>query len=392
MANIDLAEDVVQDTFSRALQNWSLNGIPENPSAWLYAVAKNRATDQLRKKRFTSDIDITDSSNKKLLESGYTAEYTMDKLWEEDDIEDNLLRMMFACCIPDIAVESQITLILKTLCGFSTAEIAYGLMVKEQTISKRLYRAKEYFRRHNSSPTFPENENLIPRLNGVLTSIYLLFNEGYQSSTNELPIRKDLLNQAMYLCKLLSDNERTSIPSVNAVLALMCFHAARIDSRTDDEGNAVLLADQDRNTWNWELITKGNEYLTRATTRNSLTLYHLEAAIAYEHCIARRIEDTNWAQIVTYYDWALKLQPSATLALNRYIALSQVEDETSIRSQLEDSVYRDEWERHHVFHSFLSDLNKKGNKGEAIKNLTTAIELCKNEHEKKLLERKLTEL
>lgn len=392
MANIDLAEDVVQDTFARALHNWSLNGVPDNPSGWLYTVAKNQATDQLRRKRFTSDIDITDGANKKLLESGYSAKYTMDKLWQEDDIEDNLLRMMFACCIPDLTVESQISLILKTLCGFSTAEIASALMVKEQTVSKRLYRAKEYFRKNNISPTFPEGGSLIPRLNGVLTSIYLLFNEGYMSSANVIPIRKDLLNQAMYLCKLLSDNERTSIPPVNAALALMCFHAARIDSRTDSDGNAVLLANQDRSKWNWELITRGNDYLIKATTKNSLSLYHLEAAIAYEHCIARKLEDTNWNQIVTYYDWALKLQPGANLALNRFIALSQIEESEQILEQLETSDYRSEWETNHLFHSFIADLTRDSDINRAKTSLKRAISVCKNDHEKRLLEQKLSAL
>ncbi len=388
LKHIDFAEDIVQDTFATAINNWSLNGIPANPPAWLYKVARNKATDQIRRNRFTEELDVSEG-NQQLLRSEYTVEYAMNKLWMEDTIKDDLLRMMFACCHEDISLESQVTLVLKTLCGFSTAEIASALVVNEQTISKRLYRVKEFFRKNEIKPSFPPEHELETRVNAVLTSIYLLFNEGYSSTHSALPIRKDLLNQAMYLCKLLSENKRTAIPEVLAALALMCFHTARIESRIDEEGNIVLLADQDRSRWNKELIDRGFGYLNDAATGSHLSTYHFEAAIAYEHCIAPSLKETNWTQILLFYNVALGMNPGPVISLNRLIVYHQVHGLEATLLEAQNSEHKKEWDRNYLFHSFMGDLFKNSDIKASTTHYNKALKLGQNATEKRVIQGKL---
>eukprot|EP01030_Chromulinospumella_sphaerica_P023441 gene23441-23472_t len=247
-----MAEDVVQDTLLRALETWSNNGLPDNPQAWLYRVARNKA------------------------------------YWQEEHIHDDLLRMMYACCDPRISGENQVTLILKTLCGFSTAEIARSFACPEDTVSKRLYRTREFFRENRIKPEFP--------------------------AAAELRDRTDA--QAMYLCGLLCHNHHTSAPEVYAAMALMYFHAARTDARTNETGEIVLLAQQDRSKWTKSHIQKGLEYMGQSSYGDTVSSYHIEAAIAQEHCIAPRFEDTNWSNILQYYDWLMLAFPSDIAAVN----------------------------------------------------------------------------
>lgn len=387
LKHIDFAEDIVQETFATAIHNWSLNGLPDNPPAWLYRVAKNKALDQIRKNRYSEELDVSEE-NKRLLHSEYTVEYMMNKLWVEDEIKDDLLRMMFACCHQSIKLESQVTLVLKTLCGFSTAEIASALVVNEQTVSKRLYRVKEFFRTNDIKPSFPPANEIRERVNAVLTSIYLLFNEGYSSTHNGLHIRKDLLNQAMYLCKLLTENKLTNLPETSATLALMCFHTARIDSRMDDEGNMILLADQDRSCWNVELINQGYVYLNASAT-GQLSTYHFEAAIAYEHCIARSFEETNWKQILAYYDLMLQVNANHVVALNRLIIYRQVHGLEDTLKAIKNSPFRDDWDANYLFNSFMGDLFKETEPNKALNYYEKAINQGANETEIKLLKDKI---
>lgn len=314
--NLQLSEDVVQETFITAVQNWALKGLPENPPAWLMRVAKNKAINAIRRNKYSSAIDFSDP-DRKLLQSEYTISAQIEKLWQEDEIQDDLMRMMFACCHEQLSPENQITLILKTLCGFSTSEIASAFLTSEETISKRLYRTREFFRKEKIKPEFPEDNQIQERTEAVLKAIYLIFNEGYNSGKSNELIRKDLLHQAMYLCKLLCDHSHTQLPQVYAAMALMCFHASRIESRITTEGEIVLLAQQDRSNWNAQLISEGVQYLNKAASGKKLSTYHIEAAIAYEHCVTKNYKDTNWKQILAYYDLLFQLYPTSVVALNR---------------------------------------------------------------------------
>jgi len=245
--NFEMAEDVVQDSLVKALETWKFKGMPENPRAWLYRTAKNKAIDILRRNKHSNRIDFS-APEKQLLVSEYTLANTMDNFWTEDEIKDNFLGMMYACCHPDLSSENQITFILKTLCGFSTKEVANSFLTSEDTISKRVYRTKEFFRKNKLRPEIPGGEQLESRTKVVLNAIYLMFNEGYSSTHSEKLIRKDLISHALYLCKCLVDNPQTERSEGYALMALMCLHAARSDARVDSNGHLVLLSKQDRST------------------------------------------------------------------------------------------------------------------------------------------------
>lgn len=389
--NLELSEDVVQETFIAAVQVWSLKGLPGNPSAWLMRTAKNKAIDVIRKNKFSSQIDFSDPE-RKLLQSEYTLATQIEKLWQEDEIKDDLLRMMFACCHQEVTVENQITLILKTLCGFSTAEIAKAFFTSEDTISKRLYRTKEFFRSKKIKPEFPDTTQLKGRTDAVLKTIYLIFNEGYNSTHSDELIRKDLLQQAMYLCKLLCDNPNTQLPEVYAAMALMCFHASRIDSRISSEGEIILLAQQDRSKWNWKLIEDGNMYLNKAAFGDSLNTYHIEAAIAFEHCIAISFEKTNWLQILAHYDLLVQMHPTAIVALNRLTVVYKINGAEETLKELNQSPYLKEWEKQYLYYSLLGEIYTQTDKRKAITNFEKAITLTHSEAERKLLKRKMEEV
>lgn len=389
--NLEISEDVVQDTFIRAMQVWALKGIPDNPSAWLFRAAKNKAIDVLRRNRFSTQIDFSDPE-KTLLQSGYTLATTVEKLWREDEIEDNLLRMMFACCHPDISEEHQITLMLKTLCGFSTIEIAKALLTNEDTVSKRLYRTRNFFRDQKIRPEFPAAAQLENRVQAVLRTIYLIFNEGYNATHSSQVIRKDLLDQAMYLCGLLTGNERTALPEVYAALALMCFHAARIDGRVSEEGDIILLAQQDRSKWNRALIAAGNEYLDKAAFGNQISSYHVEAAIAYEHCMAPTFEQTNWQHILTYYNLLAAIHPTSVVMLHRLTVVFKVFGADKTLEEMAGSPYRQEWEKNYLFYALSGDIHAATAPEQAATCYQKAYTLTQSEAEKKLLLKKIAGL
>jgi len=388
--NLDLAEDVVQETFIAAMKVWPLKGVPENPAAWLFSAAKNKAIDILRRNRFTSRFDFTDP-DRKLLQSEYTLMTTADKIMNQS-VSDDLLRMMYACCHPEIAPQNQIILILKTLCGMSTGEIARAFLLTEGNVTKKLYRTKEFYRENRIRPEFPPDNEIFERTEAVLRAIYLIYNEGYNATHGEEWIRKDLVDQSMYLCRLLAENERTRLPEVYAALALMCFHASRMSSRISKHGDIILLAEQDRSKWNTSLIEEGNYYMNKAAFGDRITSYHAEAAIAYEHCIAKRFEDTNWKNILSYYDVLASIQPGSVVALHRMVAIYQVYGATYTLNEVEKSPYKEEWESNYIYYSLLGDIYAAVVPTEAENNYRVAIELTRSDAEKKLLRKKIEEL
>jgi RNA polymerase sigma factor (sigma-70 family) len=390
--NLQTAEDVVQDTLLQAMQVWKLKGIPENPSGWLFRVAKNKAIDIIRRNKHSVQFDFSDNE-KILLTSGYTVTATMDNFWKEEIIKDDLLRMMFACCHPGISKENQITLMLKTLCGFSTTEIARTFLTTEETISKRLYRTKEFFRQQKIKLVIPSISEIKNRTDAVLNTIYLLFNEGYNSTGSGELIRKDVIDEAMMLCKLLTQNDHTQQPEVFALMALMCFHSSRSASRLTAEGEIILLPMQDRSKWDSDLIRQGNEYMNRAAYGNTVSTYHIEAAIAYEHCTAANFDDTNWKKILDYYEWLCKIAPSPINAMNKVVAVMQLYGAHAALAELHMIKEKKKLESYYLYHSLLGELYSRiDDIPSARQHFEEAVELTRSETERKMLQNKMLAL
>lgn len=390
--NLETAEDVVQDTLLNAMNTWKLKGIPDNPSAWLFRVAKNKAIDIIRRNKHSVQFDFSDNE-KIMLTSEYTLNSTMENFWKEEVIKDDLLRMMFACCHPDISIENQITLMLKTLCGFSTTEIAKAFLTNEDTVSKRLYRTKEFFRQHKVKLEIPSVDEIKNRTDSVLNTIYLIFNEGYNSTNSEELVRKDVIAEAMTLCKMLAENEHTQQPEVFALMALMCFHSSRNESRTTTEGEIILLPMQDRGKWNKVLIEEGNMYMNKAAFGNAVSTYHIEAAIAYEHCSAKKFKDTNWSRILAYYEWLCRMSPSPINELNRTVAVMELYGAAAALEQLETIRDKKKLESYYLYYSLFGEIHSRLNNLPAAKKyFETAIDLTHSEQERKMLRNKILAL
>jgi RNA polymerase sigma factor (sigma-70 family) len=386
--NLEVAEDVVQDALLQAAQVWPVRGIPDNPSAWLYRAAKNRAIDVLR--RNDRSVRFSDPDESSVPDPSAPLQEAIEKAWDVDLIKDDMLRMMFACCHPGIPEESQVTLILKTLCGFSASEIARAFLTSEDTISKRLYRAKEFFRQNRIEFTVPPSDELRTRSEAVLNSIYLLFNEGYNSTDSDILVRADLMEEAMLLCKLLSENAHTEQPATFALMALMCFHASRNDTRLSPAGEIVLLANQDRTKWNFELISLGNKYMEKAAFGDSVSKYHIEAAIAFEHCAAESYERTDWKRILELYDWLCAISPSPVWELNRAVAVLQVRGPDSALKAVLEIQDKKKIGSYYLYHSLLGEIYSQLNRlDEAKAEFETARKTTKSETERKLLASKL---
>lgn len=316
MEHVEAAEDIASETFLAALETWTYKGIPENPTAWLYAVAKNKARTYLRRNQLFAQK---------------VSNHLRQSLENEEDlaidlsganINDSQLQMLFALCHPAIPPESQIGLALRILCGFGIDEIAHAFLTNKETINKRLFRAKEKLREEKVAIEFPAEADTGNRLETVLTTLYLLFNEGYYSESQESVLREDLCLEAMRLAYLLLENPQTNLPEVKALLALMCFHASRFAARKDEKGEMVLYYDQDTSLWNKELIAKGIYFLHEASQGSRLSSYHLEATIAYWQTIK---EDTKekWENVLQLYNQLLRVRYSPIAALNRTYALSK---------------------------------------------------------------------
>lgn len=319
---LQLAEDVVQEVMVRALQTWPYYGVPKNPAAWLTQAAKNLALDTIRREKNFHEKQPQIIAHIEQLpgeaEGGSSPAF-------ETEIKDDRLRMMFVCCHPLISREDQVALALKTLCGFSPPEIAKAFLTTEAAIAKRLTRAKQRIREAGIKFEIPEGEELARRLDAVLQSVYLLFNEGYKASSGELLIREDLCQEAIRLTSLLAEHPAGSQPKTHALLALMLLNAARIPSRTDAEGNLLRLQEQDRAKWHHPMIARGMFHLAHSAAGNELSEYHLQAGIAACHCAARDYAATDWSHILELYDRLVEFDDSPVVALNRAVAVAEVQ-------------------------------------------------------------------
>jgi len=380
--HLELAEDVVQETLLKAMRDWPYHGVPDQPAAWLHRVAKNLAIDQLRRK--SRGVELL-KENAALLRSEWTLSATVGEAFAKESIADDQLRMLFACCHPSIPREQQVALALRTLCGFSVPEIARAFVTNEETINKRLYRAREAFRALGRLE-FPAGQDAAPRLRPVLSTIYLLFNEGYNSTEHQDHIREDMIEEALRLCDMLARHSTTARPETHALLALMLFHAARSEARLDDGGAIVLLQDQDRTKWDRELIGLADRYLQRAAHGTELTAYHVEAAIASVHANAPSFTGTDWPTIVGLYDRLLALSPSAIVRFNRAIALAQAKGAADGLAELERV---DGLERSHLYHAARAELLRAlGRADDAQEAFTRAHSLARSPKERELLDRK----
>lgn len=315
LKHIEIAEDIASETFLKASEVWGIKGAPANPTAWLYTVAKNKTKDYFK------HHSVYESKIKEVLKSN-DDKVEIDFEFNSQSISDSQLAMIFSVCNPGISTEAQICLALQILCGFSVDEIANALLSKSETIKKRLHRARTMLRDNNFQIKILSEEEVKVRQDGVLRTLYLLFNEGYFSKTNNQAIRKDLCSEAVRLTYILTENPITNTPHTNALLALMCFQSSRLDARTNKEGDAILLDQQDKSLWNNELIEKGNHYLINAYEGRGISRYHLEATIAYWHTTPTG--ENKWEHILQLYNQLILIEYSSVTALNRTFALAKV--------------------------------------------------------------------
>lgn len=380
LSNIELAEDFVSDSFLKAAETWKLKGIPNNPSAWLYTVSKNNAKDYFKRNALFHSQIVTELSSKIEFE-------TFDIDLSEDNIQDSQLKMLFAICNPINTNESQITLALRVLCGFGIEEIANALLTNIQTINKRIYRAKERLRKANIDLLFPAKGELNQRLDNVLHILYLLFNEGYYSSSASTTVSKDLCFEAIRMLYILTKNDKTNLPKTNALMALFCFHASRFDARTDEFGQQILYDNQDRTKWNFKLIAKGESYLEKSAIGNAITKYHLEALISFWHTRTEFDPKVKWDSILQLYNRLLQIDYSPVTALNRTYALSMVQGkEMALKEALKIDL-----SNNHLYHSLLAELYNGINQKKRIDHLNLALTLTNNENEKSVLKDRILE-
>ncbi len=317
--HLSLAEDVVQEALARALQTWPFYGVPKNPSAWIMRASRNLALDVVRRRKVfqNKQAEII-----RLMDRQSTA--PDEAIFSEDEISDDRLRLMFVCCHPAIPADAQAALALKTLGGFGVREISGAFLTSDAAIAKRLTRAKQKIREAQIPFEIPAGEELAPRLESVLQSLYLLFNEGYKASTGDNLVRDELCDEAIRLAELLVQHRTGNQPKTHALLALMLLNAARFPTRLDSEGNLLRLKEQDRTRWNQLMIARGMFHFAQSAAGDELSEYHLQAGIAACHCAAKDYESTDWRQILSLYDRLTEFDQSPVVALNRAVAVAKI--------------------------------------------------------------------
>ena len=350
---LQLAEDAVQEALVRALQTWPYRGIPENPAAWLAHAAKNLALDALRREQTwqRKEAQITAEQERWLMR---------EESPDEPHLADDTLRMLFVCFHPQLSIEAQLALALRTVCGMSPAEIAAAFLTSEAAIAKRLVRARQLIRDLRLPFAVPDAAELPQRLDGVLAALYLLFNEGYKASSGDRVIREELCHEAIRLARLLTTHPATALPATKALLALMCLNAARLKARLSINGEIVRLHHQDRSRWDARLIEEGVLALGAASVGEFISPYHLEAGIAACHCLAADEASTDWPRILYLYDQLLICKPTPIVAMNRSVALARVQGPKAGLKAVEGIPNRHSLEAQHLYHairaSFLEEL------------------------------------
>ena len=372
LGDFDLAEEVVQDSLVVALEKWPEQGIPDNPGAWLMTAARRRAIDILRRdKRYREKLTLLERS----------------PLIPEPAEADDRLRLIFTCCHPALSQEAQVALTLRAVAGFTTGEIASAFLLAEATVAQRIVRAKRKIVDAHIPYRIPDATELAGRLDGVLSVLYLMFNEGYLSRGTQVAMRRDLADDAVWLTRLVA-TLMPDQPEVIGLLALMKLNLARSRARFDESGEMVLLPDQDRSLWDAAAIAAGIELLERAGAMRATGPYQVQAAIAALHSEARSWEDTDWHQIVVLYDTLVRMEDSPVVRLNRAVALSHFAGPQVALGEINDLAIS--LEGYHLFHAARADLlDRVGEQALAREARLRALELCSNPAERSLLERKL---
>ncbi|RFS22710.1 RNA polymerase subunit sigma [Chitinophaga silvatica] len=379
LQNITLAEDIISETFLTAAEYWGMNGMPDNPTAWLYAVARQKLAYQFRRQSIYNSKVLPAIKPEEEAEEMQTPDFS------PEQIRDSQLQMLFAICNPAIASESQIGLALRILCGFGIDEIAEAFLTSKDTINKRLYRAKEKLREEKVDLAFPDPAVLPARLQTVLRIIYLLFNEGYYSQTQNEILRKELCIEALRLGLMLTEYAPTNLPETHALIALMCFNASRLDARISSDTSAILYEEQDEDLWDKQLIRQGIRYLGSATTGSELTTYHLEARIASWH-IQKEDTPEKWNSILWLYDQLLLLSYSHSIALNRLYALYKAKGKAAALPE----VLALNMENNHFYWLLLAELHH--NEPLQRSYYEKALRLAKSGIEQQVISKKIDQL
>jgi RNA polymerase sigma-70 factor (ECF subfamily) len=380
--HLTLAEDVVQEALGRALETWPYRGIPENPSAWIMRASRNLALDVIRREKVFRGKEAEIA---RLIESSASAT-TEAVTFSENEITDDRLRMMFVCCHPIIPPEAQVALTLKTLCAFSVTEISRAFLTSEAAIAKRLTRAKQKIQDARIAFEIPVGDELTPRLESVLQSLYLLFNEGYKASTGEQLVREELCHEAIRLGELLAQHRAGNRPKTHALLALMLLNAARIHARQDDQGNLLRLEEQDRTRWDRTMIARGMRRLRQSAEGGDITEYHLQAGIAACHAIAPDYGSTDWASILSLYDRLTEFDDSPVVALNRAVAVANLHGPREGMKAVSSIRDRGKLAGYHLFYAVIGELEMRmSNFQVAAEQFRKAFELAETKSERRFL-------
>lgn len=373
VSNIDIIEDAVQEALLKAMRLWSFKEIPENPGKWLYRVSHNKIIDVLRRQSKTVMF------NPEIMKDYEDGDFSID-----DGIQDEQLKMIFACCHPSMKETEQVMLSLKLLCGFGNKEIARALFKQTEAVKKAITRAKLKFKTEVGDLEVPSSEQLTERLNGVLKVIYLLFNSGYTAHSGESLLKKEVCEDALRLAGILHNNKDCSSSDLNALIALMCYQMSRFDARVNEEGKMVIFENQNRELWDFDLINLGSQFLGQSVNGTNYSQYQLEAAIAREYAVSKSYEDVDWENILRIYNILQSQSNNLVYQLNRLVIIQKAKGTKEAMKELQ-KLDTKKLEDNHLYYSILSNFQKDLGIADYKTNLQKAIDLTENQQEKEFL-------